>query len=227
MPHTLKTYREEVWRRFWIFDVYHEAFGYLPFALYAPHFKSAGIELDVIEPLCTIDNPTEAQIRAQVETNTFLVRDGCGVGEGIVIKNYGWKNKFGRQPWAKIVRNEFKEQNRIAFGTTEKAGEFQVEVAIAQRYCTPEFVGKTRAKVVLAVANEVGIDITDPNAQQRIESTYRGKVIPRMLGTCWHELVMEEMWTVVKEHREPIINFKLLRQHVQFKVKEYAKDLFS
>ncbi|KKL61905.1 hypothetical protein LCGC14_2190600, partial [marine sediment metagenome] len=35
-------------------------------------------------------------------------------GEGIVLKNYQWENRWGEQPWAKIVRNEFKEENKRA-----------------------------------------------------------------------------------------------------------------
>lgn len=224
VPHTLKTYREEAWRRFWIFDVYdHRRGGYAPFEEYHPILSSAGF--DVVMPLCTISNPSSDQILSQVETNTFLVMDGAGVGEGIVVKNYGWRNKFGRQPWGKVVRNEFKEQNSRAFGTTHKEGEFQVEVAIADEFCTPAFVGKTRAKVVMDVANSEGIG-SDPNAQQRVESNFRGKVIPQLLSRVYHDIVVEELWTAIKKHRNPKVDFKVLHHHLTTRVKEYAKDLF-
>lgn len=226
IPHTLKTYREEAWRKFWIFDVYdRERHAYIPYAEYEPILTALGF--DVIMPLCTIENPSSEQVQAQVETNTYLVMDGAGVGEGIVVKNYAWRNAFGRQPWAKVVRNEFKEQNALKFGTTHKTGEFVVEWAIAQEFCTPTLVGKTRAKVVADVASAHGIDLaTDPNGQQRVEATHRSAVIPQLLGRVFHDLVQEELWGALKKHRNPKIDFKLLNQHATAKVKEYAKDLF-
>lgn len=222
VPHTLKTYREEAWRRFWVFDVWHRGEGrYLPFDDYASELATLGA--DCIEPLCTIVNPSEEQLRREVEANTFMIRDGAGAGEGIVIKNYEWQNKYGRQPWAKIVRNEFKEENRRAFGTTEKHGEFQVEAAIAERYVTRALVDKERAKVRLAIMEENGAaGVTF----ESVEATYRKQMIPRLLQTVYHAIVTEEMWTAVKEHRDPTINFKRLRAQVIHWTKKHASDLF-
>ena len=39
-----------------------------------------------------------------------------GIGEGIVIKNYSYKNKYYRVVWAKMVTDEFKEVHRETFG---------------------------------------------------------------------------------------------------------------
>jgi RNA ligase len=231
VPHTLKTYRAEAWRKFYIFDVHDGSAypgSYVPFEIYTEVLGECMLpdDIQVLQPLCTINNPSEGQLRAQAETNTYLVQDGAGVGEGIVVKNYSWRNKFGRQPWAKVVRNEFKEKNSRAFGAPVKEGAFQVEVAIADKFCTAEFVGKTRAKVVLAVANEVGIDLMEPNAQQRVESTCRSRVIPRLLGVVFYDFVNENVWDAIKTFKNPIVDFGLLQRHVTAKVKEYAQDLF-
>lgn len=150
----------------------------------------------------------------------------CG-GEGVVLKRYDWTNRYGRQPWAKVVRNEFKESNRRSFGVTEKTGEFQVELAIAQEFCTPTLVGKTRAKVVAAVASAQGIDLTGPNAQRLVESVYRGKVIPQLLGRVFHDLVVEELWPAVKKHRNPVVDFKKLERCCTEQTKRLAADLFG
>lgn len=225
VPHTLKTYRQDIWRRFWVFDVFDiHTEKYVDYSVYSPVLSS--FEMDFVEPICIITNPSQDQLHTQVETNTYLIQDGAGVGEGIVIKNYEWENKYGRQPWCKIVKNEFKEQNKRAFGVTEKTGEFQVEAAIAEEFCTPHLVGKTRAKVVADIANEQGIDLSSPNAQQQVESTFRGKVIPQLLGRVFHDLVTEECWEFIKKHSNPTINFKKLNQHVIASVKKYSKDLF-
>ena len=147
-------------------------------------------------------------------------------GEGIVLKNYAWRDKFGRQPWAKLVRNEFKEDNRRAFGTPVLGEAFQVEVAIAEEHCSPALVGKVRGKIVAALAAEHGLDLMEPNTQRLIEHHYRGKVIPRLLETVYHDVVTECLWDAIKRHRDPIVDFKSLRRHCVRLTKTYAEDLF-
>lgn len=223
VPHTLKTYREDTWRRFWIFDVYDRERGtYVPYEEYQPILEAAG--LDYIEPLCTIQDPSEEQLRAQVEMNTYLIAEGAGVGEGVVLKNYEWRTS-GR-PWAKIVRNVFKEEARRKFGHAEKTGQFQVEVAIAEEFVTPELVGKTRAKVAIDLASELGYDVNDPNWQHHVEAEHRGRVIPQLLGRVWHDLIDEEMWAILKTHKGATIDFKKLQGRVTLCIKALAEDLF-
>ncbi len=226
VPHTLKTYREDTWRRFWIFDVYCTVDGgtYIPYDLYS-HYPLLE-RCDLIQPICTIENPSENQMRAQIELNTYLIQDGAGLGEGVVVKNYAWKNNQGTQTWAKFVRNIFKEEAARAFGITHKNGAFQVEVAIAEEFCTPALVSKTRAKILLDLANEKSIDLAQPNAQQQLEAENRHKVIPQLLGRVFHDLITEETWTFLKKHKNPTVDFKKLQQQVTVKVKAYAGDLF-
>ncbi len=233
VPQTLKTYREDAWRRFWVFDVFdNDAGKYLSYEQYEPTIR--GVGLDVIEPLCTYTNPSEEQLRKEVENNSYLILDGGGAGEGVVIKNYGWENRFGRQPWAKIVRNEFKEENRRAFGTTEKGGTFQVEAAIAEEFVTQALVEKTRAKILFTLYEadiEAGVEAT-PNVEEvkagnaRVQERHRGEIIPRLLGTVFYELVNEEIWTALKKHKFPVVDFKKLRIHSIVRTKQFAADLF-
>lgn len=223
VPHTLKTYREEVWRRFWIFDVYDRERGtYASYEDYAP--RMAPYELSVIEPLCTIQDPSEDQLKAQVEMNTYLIAEGAGLGEGVVLKNYAWRQHG--TPWAKVVRNVFKEEAARAFGHAKKHGEFQVEVAIAEEFVTPELVGKTRAKVVLDVANDLNFCMVNPNWQQSLEANHRDKVIPQLLGRVFHDLIDEEMWAILKKHKGATIDFKKLQGRVVLATKALAEDLF-
>lgn len=218
VPHTLKTYRGDAWRRFWIFDVYDREMGrYVAYEQYSPALSG----LDLIEPLFIVTNPSEQQIRGAVESNTYLILDGQGAGEGIVLKNYDWSNKYGRQPWAKIVRNEFREENRRAFGTAEKNGSFQVEAAIAEEFVTPALVDKTRAKIRLDIANETSA------SPDHVEHVHRGRVIPQLLGRVFHDIVAEETWGFIKKHKNPTVDFKRLRSHVTERVKACASDLFA
>jgi len=225
VPHTLKTYREEAWRRFYVFDVYDtETSQYLSYETYSGELIRRGI--DVIEPLCTAQNPSHDQLNTLVEQNTYLIADGAGVGEGIVCKNYAWKNAHGRQPWMKVVRNSFKEANKRAFGAPDMKGQKLVEQEIVNEFVTPHLVGKTRAKVVLDVANAANVDTSSPNFQHEVEANYRSRVIPQLLGRVFHDLVEEECWTFVKKFKNPTVDFRKLMQLTNQRVKELAQDLF-
>jgi hypothetical protein len=228
VPHSLKTYRSESWRRFWIFDVYDNTLQtYQSFNSYKTFLATYG--LDVIPPLSIIDNPSIEQLDAVVALNTFQIKDGEGVGEGVVLKNYDWRNKFGRQPWAKIVRNEFKEINAKEFGPNEKKGPDHVEAKIAERYVTKALVDKVRAKVFLStVANVVTISTSGPTDEDRkeLEQKNRGKIIPELLHRVFYDVVNEDMWDAVKRHKNPTIDFKKLQSFITYNVKQHAEDLF-
>lgn len=245
VPHSLKTYRSESWRRFWIFDVYDNTVqAYQSFNSYKIFLETYG--LDYIPPLSIIENPSIEQLDAAVALNTFQIKDGEGVGEGVVLKNYTWRNKFGRQPWAKIVRNEFKEINAKEFGPHEKKGPDHVEAKIAERYVTKALVDKVRAMIVLAEANKengqvpimmlpdgcavLNYDIEDYDKDepdwQEWEQKNRGKIIPELLHRVFYDVVNEDMWDAVKRHKNPTIDFKKLQSFVTYNVKQHAEDLF-
>lgn len=113
VPHTLKTYSDNAWRKFYVFDVtYRDDNGetrYIPYEEYQKQLELYNI--DYIPPICKIENPTYERMIELLDKNTYLIKDGAGTGEGIVIKNYDYRNKFGRQTWAKIVRNDFKTEH--------------------------------------------------------------------------------------------------------------------
>ena len=82
--------------------------------------------------------------------NVFLIKDGAGVGEGLVIKNYSYQNKFGRVIWAKLITNAFKEKHHQVMGAPEMNTQIQVEQAIVDEYVTEAFVEKEFNKIVVA-----------------------------------------------------------------------------
>jgi hypothetical protein len=206
VPHTLRTYRPEAWRRFWIFDVYDRAEDrWVPWNEYSSVLTESG--LDVVPPLAKITNPSEADVLRWVNANTYLIQDGAGLGEGVVVKRYDFKNRFGRTVWAKLVRNEFKEENRAAFGVPEQGGSYQAELEIVERHVTPELVTKERSKL-----EALGLP--------------RQALIPRLLGTVYHCLVTEELWEALKQLKDPTVDFKKLRRFATQRTKTLAADLF-
>lgn len=207
VPHSLKTYRDDAWRKFYIFDVWSDdKDSWIPYDEYSEMLKP--YELNIISPMAVINNATYDNLLREVNQNGFLIVDGKGVGEGVVIKNYNFANRFGNVVWAKIVTNEFKERNKKEFGHKEINGTKMVEQDIVDEFITEHLVNKVFAKI----ANE--------------REGWNSKYIPRLLSTVYHDLVSEEIWGIVKKMKNPTINFKTLSTLTTIKIKEIRQDLF-
>lgn len=206
VPHSLKTYRQDAWRRFYVFDVVvgeGENARYMPYDEYQPLMEEYGI--DYIPPIARIKNASYEQLIHQMKNNVFLIDEGKGAGEGIVIKNYEYVNKFGKTIWAKMVSNEFKEKHMKTMGATDMNGKRMVEEEIAEKYVTQALVDKTYAKI----ETKYGL--------------FDGKNIPELLNTIFYDVVNEEMWQILKEHKNPTINFRTLQSLVYKEVKSKSK----
>ena len=94
VTHTFKNYREDAKRKFYVFDVcYYEGEDkkYMPYLEYQKLMEE--FKIDYIPAICIFENPSIDQMYASLEKNNFLVIDGMGNGEGVVLKNYDYKNK--------------------------------------------------------------------------------------------------------------------------------------
>lgn len=207
VPHSLKTYREDAWRKFYVFDVYDdENEKYLPYETYQPWLEEFAI--DYITPLCVMNNATYDNLLVELENNHFLIQEGKGAGEGIVIKNYPYQNRFGRTVWAKIVTNQFKEKHTKAMGATVKNMKAMAEQTICDQYVSSHLVNKVYSKIV----NEM--------------DGWNSRYIPRLLQTVFYDLVNEELWNAVKKLKNPTVNFKTLNVLTVLKIKELRPELF-
>lgn len=205
VPHTLKTYREDAWRRFWIFDV--EAEGtFLSYDVYNVELEKHG--LDYIVPMFRAENIHIEYLLEALKKNTFLIQEGSGIGEGVVVKNYDFVNRYGDTIWAKVVRQEFKEANAKTFGINTIGLAAPVEKQIVDKFVTEAMVDKVYAKIV----NETG--------------GWESKCIPRLLNTVFYDLVREEMWEVLKDFNNPTISFQSLKAYTIQMVKILKKELF-
>jgi hypothetical protein len=206
VPHSLRTYRDSAWRNFYVFDVMNEDDEYLPYEEYKPLLEKYDIEY--ISPIAIIRNPTYESLIKELKNNTYLIKDGEGTGEGIVIKNYDYKNKFDRQTWAKIVESKFKEKHRKEMGAPIKEVKQPIETKIVDKYVTEHLIEKEYQKIV----NE--------------QDGWSSKFIPRLLNTVFYCLVKEENWNFVKEFKNPIVNYKTLQFLTFSKVKQIKRELF-
>ena len=206
VPHTLKTYRDDVWRQFYIFDVFCPSTGkYVPYSMYQPVCECYGVPY--IPLLEKVTNPTDDHLQMLVKRNYYLLQDGAGCGEGIVIKRYDFVNQWGKTVWGKIVRNEFKEENSKVFGAPDVTMQ-PIEAKIIAAFITPGRVAKMKEKM-----RETG-----PLTSRRI---------PELLNRVWHDLITEEMWNILKKFKRAKIDFGKLNQFCIQRVKELTPELFG
>ena len=206
VPHSLKTYRDDAWRKFYLFDVLGSNGVFLPYDLYEVICQQFGI--NYIPCTLQVKNPTYEVLLKHALENTFLLQEGKGYGEGIVIKQYGWINRYGNPAFAKLVTQAFKEAHVAAMGG-QKIEVDLVEEKIAQEFITPHLVEKVIAKI------------------RTEEGMFSAKHIPRLLQTVFHDLVTEELWEAVKKHKHPKIDFKLLNQFAVKQTKTLTPALFG
>lgn len=212
VPHSLKTYREDAWRKFYIFDVaVSDAEGhlkYIPYHAYKPMLEAHNLEY--VAPLAIVRNGSYEQLVGLLSKNTYLVEDGKGTGEGVVVKNYDFWNRFGRQTWAKIVTSEFREKHAKTMGSPEIQGKTMPENIVVDNYVTKALCEKVLAKI--KVENE---------------GKFPMKQVPRLLSSVYYDLIQEDMWTILKKLKNPTINFGKLQHLVYAKVKENLPEIFD
>ncbi|MBM1834181.1 RNA ligase family protein [Pseudosulfitobacter pseudonitzschiae] len=204
VPHSLKTYRDDAWRKFYVFDVMC-AGEFIPYEDYQEGLERHGIEY--LPLLAKVRNGNEVSFQKCLDKNVFLIKDGEGTGEGVVIKNYGYKNRFGRVVWAKVVTNSFKEKHHKAMGAP-LVGQQIIEEKVIEKFVTAHLVQKVHAKI----ANEC--------------EGWSSRYIPRLLNTVWHDLITEESWQIVKEYKNPKIDFGTLLRLCNARVKQVMPELF-
>ena len=209
VPHTLKTYRQEAWRKFYVFDVTLFDGEFERFLRYEEYSSLCQLyNINYIPCLAIVRNPTMEDYVRISNQNNYLVEDGKGTGEGIVIKNYDFRNTFGRTVWAKLVTSEFKEKHIKEMGSPEKTN-FLIEDEIAQAFCTKTLVDKTVAKI-------------------KLESEgWSSKLIPRLIETVYHDLIVEDIYEILKKFKSPTINFKVFRNFVIQQIKQHVPELFN
>lgn len=206
VPHSLKTYEDSAWRKFYIFDTCREDGILIPYDEYLPMIQE--FDLDYIPALKIFTNASVDDFRAYLEVNKFLIQENQGIGEGIIIKNYAYRNKYGRQVWAKMVTNDFKTKNLKTFGASHSV-KYLLEQTIIDEYLTGAFLDKEFAKIV------------------QTQGGWNSKRIPEFLGRIYHEFVSEELWNIVREHKNPTIDFKKLQQVLIAKTKEMKPEIFA
>lgn len=208
VKHTIKTYRDDAWQHLYVFDVFevdeeNDTGRYLPYEEYSEYLDKFGIEY--IPPIKVVENPQVEDINALLSHNHYLMQ-GDEIGEGIVVKNYDYHNKYGHVIWGKIVAEEFFGK-KADLKKEKKNRQDGAEEYLAHEYITDALIKKEYAKVKLDFAN-----------------AKRQELIGRTLQTVYDAFLEEELVNAVKKNKKCTINFQTMQRASNERVKEVLRD---
>lgn len=197
--HTI-AYNETAYKKFYLFDVYVEDIGFLPQNIVEGLAKRYEIDYPQIFFTGTAD---EAKVRE------FVGQSNLGaLGEGVVVKNPQFLNKFGDMAYAKVVTEKFKEDNALTFGGNNKHSDTYWEMWVVNKYCTLARVQKIMNKI-------------QPEVNEKLDKQHT----PRIAATAYHDLLTEEIWEIQKKC--VAVNFRKLKGLATRKLVKIYHDILE
>lgn len=189
--HTVQ-YDNDSYNKFYLYDILDLATGtYLPEETIKNYATLLG--LPYLEPLYTGKFQGLEHLKSIAEQKSQL---GENQMEGIVIKDYSFKNRYGRQIHAKYVNEHFCEVQKIK--PMKEINNFEVEREIVERFATKARFNKMLDKVRELYEGEIiAMDMT------------LMKYLPKLMI---EDILMEESYTLCTEY--DIINFKQLKRMI-------------
>ena len=207
VPHTIRYYHPESWKHFYVFDIFSYDRGYIPYDEYSKELDKYGISY--IPEIISIDNPTMEDLTKYLKETKYLIPEDK-MSEGIIIKNYEYRNQYGRCTYAKIVAEEFFNTKSILRMKNHEAKDKTSEKDIITMMLSEPLIRKEFAKIKLAY----------PDAR-------RQELIGRTLNTIFHVFIHEELLDYI-EKKKPLINFYYLKKECDERIKEVLRsELFK
>ena len=203
VPHTIKYYDPSAWKHFYVFDVYSDERCYIPYNEYSKELDKFGIKY-IPEIINTVD-PTMDDLTKCLNDSKYLIPEDK-MGEGIIIKNYSYRNPYGRCIFAKIVAEEFFDTKSKLRMKNHEVKNMNDEKDIVERLLSEPLIRKEFAKIKL--------EYPDIKKQE---------LIGRTLNTIFHVFISEELLDCI-EKKKPLINFYYLKKECDERVKEVLRD---
>jgi hypothetical protein len=197
MPGSIKRYLRQ---GFFVFDVYDEETGrYLSYDEYYPEIHS--FYQNVIPRIVELENPTITDIEKYIDSCDYnlLEREA---GEGITIKNYDFRDKYGNIQIAKIVRSEFYDKKN-----KPKKLQEDTEHVFIEECCTNALIDKELNKVL----NLLNLD--------RFEKQ-NGKVIGMTLNAVYEAIMTEEFFDFYRK-KNCLVDLNLIRRLSNNRVRKF------
>jgi hypothetical protein len=203
VKHTI-TYPDDAYRKIYLYDILDEAMNV---------FLSQEAVAEAAETM-SLQYPIVFATDVQLEEHAireFVGKSGIPTaanGEGVVLKNVEFKNKFGDPVYAKVVTEHFKESNAIVFGGNNKHSDSYWEMYIVNKYATLGRVQKIMMKLQTVTDHKLDM-----------------KETVQIAGTCYHDMVTEECWDIFK--KVPIIDVKRLQRLAYKKFIQIYHDILN
>lgn len=208
VPHTLKSYRDDAWRKFYVFDVFDDlGERFLTYDEYAPLLQGFGIEF--IPCYKKINNGTFEDFYREAKSIKYLLKNQDDLGEGVVIKNYSYINKYGRYAIAKLVLEEFKEK-------------FHANVELGG----PPSVGSEKISEKTFLDNCMSRALVEKEFAKLALDGWESKKIGKLLDNVYQALIIEELGNELLRNRYETLNFGRLRQLTIMYIKQMKPEIF-
>lgn len=201
---SIKNYNPDALGKLWIFDIYnkdtHRYSNPIAFIEMLSDYNLSQYCIPQIEVM----NPTEEYIEELAKNNHFLLPEDK-VGEGVVIRNMDFINKYGHYTIGKFVLDEFKQEKSKP--KKQKVTAENIEQDIVDAYVLDSELSKSKAKVCVIM------DIAEFD-------TRNGQCIGRMMNLVFNDL-LEECKNWAKDFRNPTVDFAKLKRACDTKVRNY------
>jgi hypothetical protein len=200
--HTIH-YSETAYKQFYLFDITivsdEEVEEFLPKAVVRQVGKMYGFNMPTYHG--EFYNP---EVDALME---FVGKSTIGPeGEGVVLKNHDFIDAFGNRTYAKIVTENFKENNAVTFGGNNKHAEAYSEMYVVNKYMTLGRVEKIMNKV-------------QPEINEKLDL----KHIPRISNSAYYDMLTEEIWEIQSKVQN--LNLVTLKRIATKKAIQIYKDI--
>lgn len=208
--HTI-AYKETSYKQFYLFDVTsrmpetdadpeaREEF----WAKMAVHELAKDYDLRTPEYHGEFRNPSTEAIMEFVGKSTLGDK-----GEGVVLKNPLFRDKFGNHNYAKIVTESFKEDNGVTFGGNNKHSDSYSEMYVVNKYMTLARIEKIMNKI-------------QPLIDKKLDLEH----IPRISNTAYHDMLTEEIWEIAGKVQA--LDFNILKRVAMKKAVQIYKDVIT
>lgn len=196
--HNISTYRNDAWDKFYVFDVMLND-RYIEYDTYQLTLEKLGIPYI---PLIAKVVDYKGDFSEFLPQADFLLESGHG--EGIVIKNYDFVNKYGETKWAKLINENFSLEKGKPRPVRNEADN-TLEQKIVDEYVTEHFVRKEYAKLV----------------NEGVEKGIQGQLLRVVNQT----LIDEEGQEIISQYGIDV-NFKVINRLTTLRVKEIIPELF-
>ena len=155
VPHVIKYYEKSKYKNFYVFDVKDINGLYIEYDSYKPWLEDC--DIDYVPQIRKITDPLPDDLKeAALNDTRFLIGENDKrMGEGIVIKNYKFLNRFRRVCWAKLITADVLKQlkgteNESIENKDKKQRQQQptVEDKIVEEFAPDHFIDKMIAILV-------------------------------------------------------------------------------